>query len=141
MKKLALAATALSSAFWLGSQPAQAEPTYLECTMLRVKDAGESPSEPLKAEVTLNESEQSASFYLPKTGLTKRVGATFQQTVITFNSVIPSATGIGTTDSWSIDRTDGSLTRTMDSSMRGVALLNVRWEGSCKKKPPVQRAF
>ena len=109
--------------------------------MVQVKKAGAPPGNALTAEVTLNESEQTASFYLPKTALTKRADATFQQTVILLTTVSPSVRGATNTESWSIDRTDGSLVRTLTFSYQGSELSNFRWEGSCKKKAPVDRAF
>ena len=129
MKTIILATTALASAFWLASLPGLAEVTSLECTMLEVRDLDQSPGKPLKAEITLNESEQTASLVIPATGFTKRLGATFDQTLISLK-IFES----GTEDSWSIKRTDGSMLRELTPTDRGVALVTFRWEGSCKNK-------
>lgn len=135
MKKILAAAIAALTIV----TPAQAAPTYLTCTLTESASevAGRATSTsatPLVVELTLNEDQQTASYYLPSTGYTKRLGATFQRGVITFASEDRSSS-MNSSDSWSLDRGNGTITRQTQiySAHSPVKLMDKTGVGKCRK--------
>jgi len=143
LSRILFSTASLFGFFLAGALSAKAEPVYLSCTYVNIKaKPGEEAAKPVPVEITLNESEQTASFHLPDTGFTKRLGATFQQKIILFSSKENKMGGQVDTDTWSLNRDDGTLIR---KAVFYFPRLNeeivVTWQGNCKKQPPIKRAF
>jgi hypothetical protein len=133
MRFLPIAAVAVLA---IGGAPVQAAPTYLTCTVAR---EGEGNNPPVTIEFTLNEEAQTASRYIPSTGFTSRLGATFQRDVITMREVSAGSTGPGDGSTFTLDRTNGHIVQ-MISLFGGQ--LTQRVSGTCvKSAPPANRAF
>ena len=132
---------------FLVTPPANAAPTYLTCSITETaSEVGgkvfEPSKTPLTVELTLNEDQQTASYYLPSTGLTQRLGATFQRDVITFKT--ESQSSMKTSDSWSLDRVAGTLTRSFQAYATGAVpmkMIDKTSSGPCKKAAAPERQF
>jgi hypothetical protein len=136
MKRLVAVFAAASLA-----SPVSAGPTYLTCTLFETEKliagkSSEASKAPLVVELTLNEEQQTASYYLPRTGLTKRVSAAFQRDVITSKEINSGAIQMATT--WSLNRVSGELTRRLVVAM-GVS--DITWKGECSKASAPERKF
>ena len=148
MNKLipALALTALAAL------PANAAPTYLTCSLVDTqREVAGKVFEPsgiaLPVELTLNEEQQTASYYLPSTGLTQRVSATFQRDVITCKNKKTTRWSVHS-DQWSLDRVQGVLTRrsvqlaaSMIPGQAPTKLLDISQSGKCSKAAAPERMF
>ena len=92
----------------------------------------------------MNEAEQSISYYLPETGLTRRAGANFQRTAITIKTIDLNSSSQVTSE-WSRDRTNGAITRSTVISFgkpeSGIAPMKMQDEGKCTKQPVPKRDF
>jgi hypothetical protein len=136
MKKLSPLFAATSALTALAATPALAAPIYLSCTVSR-EGGGNTPT--TKIEFTLNEEAQTGSYYIPETGYTKRLGATFQRDVITMREVSINAVGSTDGSTFSLDRTNGQIVRSI--SLLG-GQMTMRDTGKCiKSAPPATRAF
>ena len=133
---------------FLTALPVNAAPTYLTCSITETaSEVGgkvfEPSKTPLTVELTLNEDQQTASYYLPSTGLTQRVGANFQRDVITFKTEKQSSS-TKVSGNWSLDRVAGTLTRSTQVYATGAVpmkMLDKTSSGPCKKATAPERQF
>ncbi|HET6942583.1 MAG TPA: hypothetical protein VFH89_10510 [Sphingomicrobium sp.] len=99
------------------AMPADAAPTYLECTF-------PNPETP-KINITADEANSEVGIFVPKTGFSEKLSAEFTVNQIVFHNKMLS---------YVLDRTEGSLART-------ITLINSMDKGACEVVEPVKRKF